>query len=75
MKTTVDIPDDLLERARETALRHKVTLKILTEEGLRLAIERRELQKPIVIEPHVVTGKTPSPDVPWQALRDALYGN
>ena len=74
MKTTVDIPDELLERARAVAHRHKITIKILTEEGLRLAIERREEQKPVSIEPHVVTGKGPPPDGSWQHLRDVLYG-
>ena len=75
MKTTVDIPDELLERARAIAHRHKITLKVLTEEGLRLAIERLERQKPVEIEPHVVTGTIPPPDVTWKRLRDVLYGS
>jgi len=75
MKTTVDIPDDLMERAREVAHRHKITLKTLTEEGLRLAIERLEQQKPVEIEPHVVTGRNPPPDVSWQHFREVLYGS
>lgn len=75
MKTTVDIPDELLERAKAVAQRHKITLKVLTEEGLRLAIERFERERAVEIQPHVVTGTSPSPDVSWQRLRGILYGD
>jgi uncharacterized protein len=75
MKTTIDIADDLLLRARKIAEREKTTLKSLAEEGLRLAIERREAAPPPVIEPFVVTGRDPRPDLSWQTLREILYGN
>jgi len=42
MKTTVDIADDLAEAARERARREGITLRALLEEGLRLALARRE---------------------------------
>lgn len=75
MKTTIDIADDLLERARILSHKHKLTLKILTEEGLRLAMERLEQQRPIEVEPHVVTGTHPPSDLSWQRFRDVLYGD
>ncbi len=75
MKTTINIPDDLFKRAKAIAHKNKITLKILIDEGLRLAIDRFEEKRPVEIEPHVVTGKSPPPDMSWQHCRDVLYGN
>ena len=38
MMTTVELPDDLLERSKALARRDNTTLKPLIEEGLRLAL-------------------------------------
>lgn len=35
MKTTIDISDSLLKEARELALKRKVTLRALVEQGLK----------------------------------------
>ncbi len=41
MKTTVDIDDELLARARETAKREGTTLRALVEEALRVTLAHR----------------------------------
>ncbi len=41
MKTTLDIDDQLLARAKAVAAREKSTLTALIEEGLRLRMRRR----------------------------------
>ena len=41
MKTTIHIPDNLLNEAREVARREKTTLKALVEEGLRKTVAER----------------------------------
>ena len=74
MKTTIDIADGLLLRAREVAEKENLTLKLLVEEGLRLAIERQGESETVEIQPHVVTGKGPPPELSWQRLREVLYG-
>jgi hypothetical protein len=74
MKTTVDIPDDLLSRAKAVALRHDMTLKELTYQGLCLAIERLEQKKSVEIVPHVVTGRSLARDPSWEHFRQILYG-
>jgi hypothetical protein len=56
MKTTIDIADDLLERARRVAAERRVTLKSLAEEGLRLVLDRAAEGKEVKIEPVVVGG-------------------
>ena len=38
MKTTIELPDDLLGRIRKVAKREGATLKSLIEEGLHLAL-------------------------------------
>lgn len=41
MKTTIDIADDLIDRARIIQARDQLTLRALVEEGLRLTLEKR----------------------------------
>ena len=40
MKTTIDIADDLIRRARQIQKRDDITLRALVEEGLRYAIDK-----------------------------------
>lgn len=58
MKTTIEISDDVLLRARQLAQREGTTIRALAEEGLRLVLERREASPPSNFEP-VVYGTTP----------------
>ena len=53
MKTTIDISDNLLNRAKEVARREKTTLKQLTEEGLHLVLARRGRGSARKVEPVV----------------------
>ncbi len=43
MKTTIDIADDLIRRARQIQKREDITLRALVEEGLRYAIDKHAL--------------------------------
>lgn len=74
MKTTIDIADDLLLRAKRVAEKENTTLKSITEEGLRLALARRRSKPNVPIRPHVVTGHGAPPDLSWRNLRELLYG-
>lgn len=40
MKTTIDLPDELADRAKEVARSHQLTLRELVTEGLRHEIDR-----------------------------------
>jgi hypothetical protein len=42
MRTTIDIDDALAIRAKKAASERRITLRQLVEEGLRLALARRE---------------------------------
>jgi hypothetical protein len=76
MKTTIELPDELLKRSKAVALRENTTLNALVEEGLRMALRKRSGQRtaPFVIEPFGGTGLTPEfSGAPWQMIRDASY--
>jgi hypothetical protein len=66
MKTTIDIADDLVARAKIVQKRDDVTLRALVEEGLRLVLDRHVQPSTYKFEP-VVTGK---PYEPGMAVPD-----
>lgn len=75
MKTTIDIADSLLDRAKRAARLANITLRELTEEGLELALQRRSQ----TTRPHVqfVTFRgaegAPAPNLDWEQLREMVY--
>jgi hypothetical protein len=73
VKTTVDINDALLARAREHARRIGKPLGALVEEGLRRVLEADAFELPdcSVGDPN---GDNPLERSTWQDLRDNIYG-
>ncbi|MGB9604651.1 MAG: DUF2191 domain-containing protein [Bryobacteraceae bacterium] len=57
MGTTVDIASNLLERARRLALEEKVTIRELIQEGLGLALARREENRKRPVKPAPFGGR------------------
>lgn len=76
MKTTVELPDDLLERSKAIARRENSTLKALIEEGLRLALRERMRKPaaPFTVQPFRGDGLSPEfTGAGWETLRDEIY--
>jgi len=76
MKTTIDIADGLLARAKAQAASESTTLKSLTEEGLQLVLAERAGRKECRIEAVTVSGGGLQPefaDADWNVLRAAAY--
>jgi len=76
MKTTVDIPQSLLDEAKKLAANHRTTVKALVEEGLRHVIG--EYQRPEKFRLRKVTfkGEGLHPDMAgatWEAIRERAY--
>lgn len=78
MKTTVDIHDSLLLRAKRHARENGTTLRSVIEEGLRRTLDEPKGRKPYRW-PDLSVG---SPDDPWPLdeytwpeLRDIIYGD
>ncbi len=76
MKTTVEIPDPLLEAAKETARREKTTLRALLVEGLTLVLARRKKRSRFRLRDASVDGRGLEPGIregDWSAIRDLIY--
>lgn len=76
MKTTIDIADGLLSRAKAQAAREDTTLKSLTEEGLQFVLKERAMRKGKRIQPVTVAGGGLQPeyaDADWNKIRAAAY--
>jgi hypothetical protein len=77
VKTTVEIADALLVRAKRHARRTGRPLRALVEEGLRHVLERERPQKSYELPDRSVGCKgAPNPleALSWQDLRDEIYG-
>ena len=78
MKTTVEISDALLERARRHARKVGRPLRALIEEGLQHVLER-DGRAPAYRLPDRSVGRAGAPDpletLSWAELRDEIYGN
>ena len=77
MKTTIDIPEPLLEEARRAADRHGTTLKALVEAGLRRVLaERHGGSEAFRLRDARFRGQGLQPEAAnatWEAIRDAIY--
>jgi hypothetical protein len=76
MKTTIELPDDLLERGKAAARRENSTLKALIEEGLRMALRARTRKRttPLAVHPFQGDGLTPEfTGAGWDKIRDEIY--
>ena len=76
MKTTIELPDALIEQARRVAQQEGATLRALVEEGLQRSLEarrqaaRRELDFPSYGD----KGLTDEfQGAPWSRIRDEIY--
>jgi hypothetical protein len=76
MKTTIDIAEPLLTRAKLVAATEGVTLRELVEDGLRQVLEKRERHTAFHLRRATFRGQGLQPDVAagsWQRLRDLAY--
>ena len=76
MKTTVEITDDLFNRAREIAQLEGRTLRSLIEEGLQAVLARREEKASYQWPDLSVGGEGLAPEFDeggWEILRSGIY--
>lgn len=76
MKTTIEIADALLERARKAAQAEGTTLRSLVEAGLRSTLEQRENRTGYRWPDLSVDGQGVDPEVEvgdWSRIRDLAY--
>ena len=77
MKTTIDIPDALMDEARRVARKRGVTLKVLVETALRQVIEAEQHpREPFRLRKHPFRGEGLHPDLAeddWSEIRRRAY--
>ena len=76
MKTTVEIPDTILEEAKKIASRQRTTLRVLIIEGLRRIIAERKRPGEFRLRKATFRGKGLRPEVagaPWERIREMAY--
>jgi hypothetical protein len=76
MKTTIDIADALLSEAKALAAEESTTVRSLVEEGLRLAIARRQEGKAFELRRASFGGGGVRPDVSlenWDERNTLIY--
>lgn len=78
MKTTVEIHDALLLRAKRHARKNGTTLRSVIEDGLRRTLDEPDAQKPYEW-PDLSVGDPSDPwpldDYSWPELRELIYGD
>ena len=77
MKTTIELPDELVEQVRRVAREEGATLRALVEEGLHRSLEARRLAPRRVLDfpSYGGTGLTDEfRGASWPSFRDEIYG-
>ena len=76
MRTTIDIPDALLEEARKVAARDHTTVRALVEQGLRHVLAERNGAREFRLRKATFRGEGLQPgvtDATWELIRDLVY--
>jgi hypothetical protein len=76
MKTTINIADDLLEKAKRQAVRENKTLREIVEEALRQRLSKQSSARPFRLKRHSFKGNGLQPGVSegdWSKIRDLIY--
>ena len=76
MKTTMELPDDLLEQVRSAAPKEGATLRGLVEDGLQRSLEarRRMVRRELDVPSYGGSGLTAEfEDAPWGQIRREIY--
>ncbi len=76
MKTTVDIPQSLLDEAKKLAANHRTTVKALVEEGLRHVISEHQVSGKFRLRKATFKGKGLQAAIDgasWETIRERAY--
>jgi CRISPR/Cas system-associated protein Csm6 len=76
MKTTIQIPDSLLEEVRKLAQREHTTMKVIVEMGLRRIVSERKRRSRFRLRKATFKGKGLQPHLAggsWDQIRELSY--
>jgi predicted transcriptional regulator len=78
MKTTIEIADELFERAQRIARKERTTFRSLAEQGLRLVLKQKQKTTRTRKWKPIIRGGGLNPefkDWNWEKIRDLIYGD
>lgn len=76
MKTTIEISDKLLQRAKAIAQREGTTLRALVEAGLRVVLKEQRASARFTLRDASFRGEGLAPELEgasWDRIRDSIY--
>lgn len=76
MKTTVEISDELLAKAKRLAVKRRTTLRAIIEQGLRNTLKEQQGRAKFELPDRSVNGEGLQPEFrnkAWADIRDAAY--
>lgn len=74
MKTTIELPDDLLRDVKQYAARHGVPMRVVIERGLRIVISGSQPhEKPFQLKTITTKGEGLVCEDNWQMIRSLAY--
>ena len=74
MKTTIELPDDLLRQAKEYAARHGIPMREVIELGLQLALQaKRPSRRPFRLKTITTKGEGLISEGDWGTIRSFIY--
>jgi len=76
MKTTIEISDKLLQRAKALAQREGTTLRALVEAGLRVVLKEQRTPARFTLRDASFGGQGLAPELEgasWDRIRDSIY--
>jgi hypothetical protein len=76
MKTTIEIADDLLARAKRQARKERKTLRAIVDDALRQRLDGPRPASAFTLKRHPMRGQGRSPLVPegqWEVVRDLIH--
>ena len=76
MKTTIELPDELVKQARRVAQQEGTSLRVLVEEGLQRSLEarRQAARRHLDFPSYGGSGLTSEfQGAPWSRIRDEIY--
>jgi predicted transcriptional regulator len=76
MKTTIELPDELIQQARRIARQEGASLRALVEEGLQRSLEarRQAVRRGLDFPSYGGSGLTDEfQSAPWGRIRDEVY--
>jgi len=74
MKTTIELPDDLLRQAKEYAARHGIPMREVIELGLQLALQAKmSSRRPFRLKTITTKGEGLISEGDWGTIRSFIY--